>query len=178
MSDGSERMWAPWRMEYIEAKKPAGCPFCEISVAPVEARRNLLTLDVQTYTQVVLNAYPFAAGHTLVMPRRHLSDLAELTDDEHTELFSTLRKTVAVVRAALKPEGVNVGFNLGKAAGAGIADHLHAHVVPRWNGDTNFMPVLADVRVMPEMLDRTWEKLAPYFAVTAPGAVPAAEPRP
>lgn len=156
------QMWAPWRMEYILAKKDASCIFCEFP------RRNSheddLVLAVREHAFVCLNKYPFAAGHLLVVPRKHVSSLSELSDEESDALFRLLRACVARLGEALSPEGTNVGFNLGKAAGAGIAEHLHAHVVPRWVGDTNFMPVIADVRAMPEYLARTHAKLSPFFA--------------
>lgn len=156
----ADQLWAPWRMEYIFGEKTDRCVFCDaLSGAP--AKR---VLAAQPHAFVILNKYPFAAGHLLVVPRRHVSDLAELADDEADALFRLLRASVARLRSAVSPQGLNVGFNLGKAAGAGIAEHMHAHVVPRWNGDTNFMPILADLRVMPEHLDATFDRLAPHFA--------------
>jgi ATP adenylyltransferase len=113
---------------------------------------------------VCLNRYPFAASHLLVLPRRHVSNLEDLAPGEYDALLRLVRDATTRVKSVTRPDGVNLGFNLGKAAGAGIAEHLHAHLVPRWNGDTNFMPVLADVRVMPEMLDESWRRLAPAFA--------------
>lgn len=149
-------------MDYILGPKGGECIFCAF---PERAtHREDLVLTVTPHAFVVLNRYPFAAGHLLVVPRRHVADLAELTDEASDALFRLLRTSVARLRDAARPDGVNVGFNLGKAAGAGIAEHLHAHVVPRWDGDTNFMPVLGDVRVMPEHLDATWQRLAPHFA--------------
>jgi len=157
-------MWAPWRMEYILADTSAGgCLFCDLRATPRAAWREKLVLAVDEYVLVCLNRYPFAAGHLLVVPRRHAGDFAGLEAAEYDALMRALRTTLARLREAMRPEGVNLGFNLGKVAGAGIAEHLHAHLVPRWGGDTNFMPVLADVRVMPEYLDATWERLAPHF---------------
>ncbi len=156
MADETKNLWAPWRMEYILGPKGGACVFCE-------AAEDLLLVS-RPNAFVCLNKYPFAAGHLLVVPKRHVSDLAELSDAEADDLFRLVRASVARLKRALSPEGVNVGLNLGKAAGAGIAEHLHAHVVPRWGGDTNFMPVVADVRVMPEYLDQSWERLAPAFA--------------
>jgi ATP adenylyltransferase len=154
-------MWAPWRMEYILGPKDASCIFC--SFPQRNSHREDLVLVVEEHAFVCLNKYPFAAGHLLVVPRRHVSSLSDLDDAEADALFRLLRKSVARLTETLHPEGVNVGFNLGKAAGAGIAEHLHAHVVPRWVGDTNFMPVVADVRVMPEYLEQTYDKLVPLF---------------
>jgi ATP adenylyltransferase len=116
------------------------------------------------HAQVMLNRYPFAAAHLLVIPHKHTSALEELDDEEHDALFRLVRATVVRLKRAVKCEGLNVGLNLGAPAGAGIAEHLHVHVVPRWSGDTNFMPVLADVRVVPQALDATRAHLAPYFA--------------
>lgn len=163
-----ERLWAPWRMEYILGEnKPEGCIFCSFARPSEDGRaeraREDLVLAVEEHAFVCLNRYPFTAGHTMVVPRRHVADPSELSDVENAALFGLVRRAVAATRAALRCEGLNVGMNLGKVAGAGIADHLHVHVVPRWGGDTNFMPVLADVRVMPQHLDETWQRLAPQF---------------
>jgi ATP adenylyltransferase len=160
----SERLWAPWRMEYILGPKGGACIFCDFAAAPPESYREKLVLLVQEHALVCLNKYPFAASHLLVAPRRHVSDLAGLSADEYDATMRLVRETVARLRAATHAEGVNVGMNLGKAAGAGIEEHLHAHAVPRWSGDSNFMPVLADVRVMVEHLDDSWKRLAPLFA--------------
>lgn len=160
----STPLWAPWRMEYILGKGAKTCVFCDFAAHDAAHRREDLVLAVQAHALVCLNRYPFTTSHVLVVPRRHLADLGELGEEEATAFFRLLRETVARVRAAVRPDGVNVGMNLGKAAGAGIADHLHAHVVPRWSGDTNFMPVIADVRVMPEYLSEAYDKLLPHFA--------------
>ena len=150
-----ENLWAPWRMEYILGPKGGECVFCEPSD---------LLLAQRASAFVCLNKYPFAAGHLLVVPTRHVSGLEELEPAEADEFFRLLRESVARLRDAIRPDGVNVGMNLGKAAGAGIAEHLHAHVVPRWNGDTNFMPVIADMRVMPQYLQDTKKRLSPHFS--------------
>jgi ATP adenylyltransferase len=165
----SEVLWAPWRMEYILGPKAGVCIFCDFAAAPPEAYRSKLVLLVQEHALVCLNRYPFGASHLLVVPKRHVADLASLAAEEYDATMRLLRETVARVQAATGAKALNVGMNLGQAAGAGIADHLHAHVVPRWPGDTNFMPVLADVRVMPQYLDETWQLLAPFFA-DLPGA--------
>src|ERR1700735_3537408 len=154
-------MWAPWRMEYILGSKQGACVFCDLSTTPPSTYREKVVLGVQTHACVCLNRYPFAASHLLVLPRRHVADLEQLSGEEYDALMHLLRDATVRLKKVAHTGGVNLGFNLGKAAGAGIADHLHAHVVPRWDGDTNFMPVLADVRVMPEMLDQTWAKLRP-----------------
>jgi ATP adenylyltransferase len=157
-------MWAPWRMSYILGDKQGACIFCDFAASPREAYREKLVLLVQPHALVCLNRYPFAVSHVLVAPRRHVADLGDLPTEEYVALMELVRATAQRVRSATRAEGLNVGLNLGKAAGAGIADHLHAHVVPRWSGDVNFMPVLADVRVMPEYLDESWRRLAPLFA--------------
>jgi ATP adenylyltransferase len=160
----SDRLWAPWRMQYILGPKSAQCIFCDFATAPPSQYREKLILAVLPQALVCLNRYPFAPHHLLVAPRRHVADFGELTPEEYDALQRLVRTAVERVRRATRAEGVNVGFNLGAAAGAGIADHLHGHVVPRWHGDTNFMPVLAEVRVIPEHLDASWSFLAPLFA--------------
>jgi len=165
-------MWAPWRMEYILGDKQGACIFCDFASAPPSAYREKLVLLVQAHALVCLNRYPFGAGHLLVAPRRHVSNLGDLPESEYDATMRLVREVTTRVKSATGADGINVGFNLGKAAGAGIAEHLHAHVVPRWNGDVNFMPALAEVRVMPEHLDATWLRLAPLFA-DLPGRHPA-----
>jgi ATP adenylyltransferase len=159
----AERIWAPWRMEYILGPKSGPCIFCEFPARPVERYREDLVLVVQAHAYVCLNRYPFTAGHVLVCPRRHASEMTELPPEEYAAFMELVRATVTCLRVAMQPDGFNVGINLGKASGAGIADHLHAHIVPRWVGDQNFMPVVGDTRVMPEHLDATWLRLRPAF---------------
>jgi ATP adenylyltransferase len=151
-------------MEYVLSKKEGGCIFCQYAAAdePGFAEAGILVANDHAY--VVLNRYPFAAGHLLVVPRRHQAELDDLDDREHDALFRLVRDATSRLRKAVSAEGVNVGINLGKAAGAGIGEHLHIHVVPRWEGDTNFMPVVADVRVMPQHLAATYHHLYPFFA--------------
>ncbi|MCU0657284.1 MAG: HIT domain-containing protein [Polyangiaceae bacterium] len=171
----SSQLWAPWRMEYIlKPKGHGGCVFCEYASHGPEQAREDLVLHQGTLAYVVLNRYPFAAGHLMVIPRRHCSDLTELTDEERCALFDLVSQSCARLRRAVRADGLNVGINLGASAGAGIAEHLHVHIVPRWPGDTNFMPVLADVRVMPQALDATWSHLAPFFADLPGQGLPAA----
>ncbi len=161
----SERLWAPWRMEYIEGPKGGGhCIFCDFASAPTTLYREKLVLVVQPYALICLNRYPFAAGHLLIAPRRHAADLAQLPSDEFAATMTLTREAVARLSRVTKAHGMNVGLNLGSAAGAGIADHLHVHAVPRWTGDSNFMPVLADIRIMPEYLDQSWQRLVEAFA--------------
>ena len=172
-------LWAPWRMEYILGQgKRAGCFFCEHPAAgPAKMRENLV-LVAQPHALVCLNRYPFTTSHLLVAPRRHVADPADLSDEEYAALMTLLRESMIRLRRVVSCEAMNVGFNVGKAAGAGVADHLHGHLVPRWNGDTNFMPVISDVRVMPEYLDEAWLRLYPAFADLPGERAPAPEPAP
>jgi ATP adenylyltransferase len=160
-------LWAPWRMEFIRAEKPKGCIFCEFPAAPPSQDRANLLVHRSTHAFTCLNRYPYNSGHLMVIPRPHVSDLGALAADAHADLQDELRRAVAVVRKVYAPEGMNVGMNLGKAAGAGIADHLHWHVVPRWVGDNNFMPVMADQRVVVEALDEAWARLSAGFAAAS-----------
>jgi ATP adenylyltransferase len=154
-------LWAPWRMAYVGgAKTVSGCIFCDATEGDP---RDRLLLGTSAASLVMLNRYPYASGHLMVAPRRHTASLPDLPAAEHADLAETLRRALASLDAAVHPEGFNVGMNLGACAGAGVKDHLHWHVVPRWTGDTNFMPVLADLRVMPEHLLATWERLRPAF---------------
>lgn len=168
----SAPLWAPWRMEYVLGPKQKDrCVFCFEEGTPTEELHARLVVARTADTIVMLNRYPFAAGHLLVIPRRHVDGLEQLNDTEHTELFRVVRETVTRLRSAVKCEGLNVGLNLGAAAGAGIAEHLHAHVVPRWSGDTNFMPVVGATRVIPQALDETRQHLERFFA-DLPGREP------
>ncbi len=157
------QLWAPWRMEYIRGAKEQGCIFCKYPAEDASKHRERLLLCKRSEAFVMLNRYPFASAHVMVIPNRHVSDLSELSRDEHAALFELVRDACGVLQKAVNAEGLNVGLNLGAAAGAGIAEHLHVHIVPRWRGDLNFMPVIADVRVMPEALDATWARLEPLF---------------
>ncbi len=154
-------LWAPWRMAYIEGARGEGCLFCD---KPREAddRRNLI-LYRGPLTYVVMNLYPYANGHLMIVPYRHCADLRQLSPEESLEIMQAAQRSTQVLQRAFRAEGFNIGFNLGKVAGAGIAEHVHLHVVPRWVGDTNFMPVLADTKVMPEYLEVGYEKLYPFF---------------
>ncbi|MDX6547618.1 MAG: adenylyltransferase [Gaiellales bacterium] len=153
----TERLWAPWRLEYVaSAGDQSGCIFCD---KPGLSDDEALIVHRGERAFVLLNLYPYAGGHVMVAPYRHLALPGELDEDERAEMWHLLDHSVAALTTAFAPQGFNCGMNLGRAAGAGIEGHLHLHVVPRWSGDTNFMPVLADVRVMPEHLSRTLEKL-------------------
>ncbi|MBJ6726766.1 HIT family protein [Geomesophilobacter sediminis] len=153
-----ERLWAPWRIQYITGEKPAGCVFCI-----KDDNREKLVLQRTEHVRILLNRYPYCNGHLLVAPVRHTASFDELSDCEMLELFRGMARCRSVLSRALAAEGFNIGMNLGKVAGAGVEDHLHFHVVPRWNGDTNFIAVNADVRVLPEALYSTFDKLLPFF---------------
>lgn len=151
-------MWAPWRMEYILGKKDEGCIFCRAL-----SDQDNLTLYKGKVTMVVMNKYPYINGHLLVAPTRHLSLLEQLSKNEMGDLLETVEKSVGILKKVMNPDGFNVGLNLGKVAGAGVEEHLHFHIVPRWFGDTNALTVFADVRVIPEHLQATCNNLKPYF---------------
>ena len=157
-----KQLWAPWRMAYIDgASKDEGCIFCTL---PRQSDlRAALVLAQTEQTVVMMNKYPYNNGHLLLAPKRHENDLARLPTDEFIDLNETLRRALEIVRAVLQPGGVNLGMNLGKCSGAGIEAHLHWHIVPRWEGDTNFMPVLGETRVMPQHLLDSYDRLQPHF---------------
>lgn len=155
--DQMEYIWAPWRIEYIEKPKGNGCILCQ---KPKEAldEANLILYRGQ-YNFIMLNAFPYNPGHLMVAPYRHSANLGGLSNQEVTEHFHLIKKSTGLLSAVLKPAGFNIGINIGKAAGAGIEDHLHTHVVPRWQGDTNFMPILSNTKVTSEALAATYRKL-------------------
>jgi ATP adenylyltransferase len=156
-------LWAPWRIEYITGPKDGECIFCTAATAR-NADPAHEPLDRTEHCLTILNAYPYAPGHVMVAPVRHVGALEALSDEELLETMQLARRSILAIRKAMTPAGFNVGFNLGKVAGAGIADHLHLHVVPRWDGDTNFMPVLADTNVIPQALEATHDVLAEALA--------------
>ena len=152
-------LWAPWRLEYIaQADEQQGCVFCIEATDDLPAAE-ALRVQAGTSALVLLNKFPYSSGHLMVAPRRHVGTLAELTDDEALEIHRLAVHGVDALDRVYGPGGFNLGWNLGRIAGAGIADHVHLHVVPRWAGDTNFMPVLADVKVIPEHLLETRDRL-------------------
>ncbi len=151
-------------MEYILKPKGGSCVFCDYAHAEPATLRTCLVLAATPHAYVVMNRYPFASGHLLVVPKQHASALEALAPAAHDELFGLVRESCVRLKRAVRAQGLNVGLNLGEAAGAGIAEHLHVHIVPRWHGDTNFMPVFAEVRVVPQHLDETYAQLAPFFA--------------
>ena len=149
-----ERLWAPWRMEYIEGPNDDECIFC--------ARREYVVAEGERCF-VMLNAYPYTNGHVMVSPYEHVPSLEQLDDATLLELMTLVRRSLGAIRGAYGPEGFNIGVNQGKVAGAGIEEHVHVHVVPRWGGDTNFMPVTGGVRVLPQSLEESHSKLAAEF---------------
>jgi ATP adenylyltransferase len=158
-----ERLWTPWRRAFIEGgdKRSGECFLCAIA-AEHDDRGNLVLLRAER-AFVLLNLYPYNSGHLLVAPFTHTGDLATLDPCIANDLTHLTQRCVGALQQAYTPEGFNVGMNLGKPAGAGVPDHLHVHVVPRWTGDTNFMPILAETKVLPETLDQTYERLKPLF---------------
>jgi ATP adenylyltransferase len=156
-----DQLWAPWRLSYVASSpKSADDPGCFIcrGLAASDDRANLIALRT-AHSTVILNRFPYNNGHLLVAPLAHKGELSELTDDEMLDLQQVLRRMIGLLSEAMRPDGYNVGLNLGRVAGAGLPGHLHWHIVPRWNGDTNFMPVLADVKVIPQSLDALYELL-------------------
>jgi ATP adenylyltransferase len=149
-------------MAFISGPRSPGCIFCDLPRRD-DARESLVLARTRA-SVVILNKYPYASAHLLIAPRRHAADLDRLPPAERSDLAETLRRSITILRRELAAEGINVGLNLGRAAGAGIDDHLHWHVVPRWVGDNNFMPALASVRVIPQHLLDTWDRLRPSFA--------------
>ena len=157
-----KQLWAPWRMDYIDAgAKDEGCIFCT-KYREVDSRSALVLAQTE-HTVVMMNKYPYNNGHLLIAPKLHENDPIQLSSAAFIELNEVLRKAVEVVRQTFNPGGINVGMNLGKCAGAGIEAHLHWHIVPRWEGDTNFMPVLGETRVMPQHLLASFDRLQPRF---------------
>lgn len=152
-----EVLWAPWRMAYIGGPRPSGCIFCNARDTS-DARGSLILQHEPAL--VMLNRFPYANGHLMVAPSRHTADFAAMPLDELHAVMEVVQQTAARMREVFHPDGMNIGINLGAAAGAGVADHLHWHLVPRWFGDTNFMATIADAKVMNEHLEATWEKLA------------------
>lgn len=156
-----ELIWAPWRMEYIRMDKPDTCILCEKPGEDNDVANYILLRE--THSFIMLNCYPYNPGHLLVAPYRHVSSLEELSDAERKEHFDMVSRSVAVLREVFHPAGLNIGMNIGTVAGAGIADHIHTHIVPRWQGDSNFMPIVADTRVLPESLAETYRQLQGWF---------------
>ena len=160
-------LWSPWRMQYILGPKPDECVFCLPSEEGKDKERLVLYRGQTAF--VVLNKYPYNSGHLLIVPFRHTMEYCSLTKEESSELFILSQLCVTALKKVSSPQGFNLGFNLGGAAGAGIKGHLHMHVVPRWNGDSSFIAVLGETRTLPEHLDATFLRLKPIFdALTSP----------
>ena len=163
-----ERLWSPWRHVYVtRTATPGGCVFCD-ALTHDEGRALLVHETRSCY--VILNLYPYNSGHLMVVPRRHIGTLAAVTPEELAEIAALTRLGEMALTEAYAPQGINVGMNLGRPAGAGVVDHLHVHLVPRWNGDTNFMSIVGQVRVLPEELPRTADRLRPIFNRLAGGS--------
>ena len=156
-----ERIWAPWRIEYILMEKPEGCILCEKPEEDKDEQNYILYRGDKNF--IILNSYPYNPGHLMVAPYRHTGNLEELTEEERNEHFEMVSRAIRALREAFNPGGFNIGANIGKVAGTGIDDHFHSHIVPRWQGDTNYVPVLADVRVVPQALAETYQKLKGKF---------------
>jgi ATP adenylyltransferase len=154
-------IWAPWRIEYIRAAKPTGCILCDKPKEDKDAENYILYRGKHNF--IMLNAYPYNPAHLLIAPYRHTASMEELNDIERNEHFKLVSRSIVVLKEVLKPAGFNTGSNLGRVAGAGIEDHFHSHVVPRWQGDTNYVTVLGDIRVVPQALADTYQTLAGKF---------------
>ena len=162
-----EKLWSPWRSQYIDSfkdeSKKNGCLFCKmINLNPTDENNLLIAKGKNTFT--VLNLYPYNNGHLMVVPNRHTDDFITFTDQENLEIMAELQKASAALKQIYNPEGFNIGANLGRVSGAGIDEHIHFHIVPRWNGDTNFMPVLGEVKVISQDLIVTKKKLIDAYS--------------
>ncbi len=152
-----KNLWAPWRIKYILNKKDKNCIFCQKSQENKDEKNYIIWRGQLGF--IIMNIFPYNNGHLMVAPYRHVAEPSGLKENELLEMMLLLRKSIEVLKKVLKPDGFNIGINLGKIAGAGVEDHFHIHIVPRWLGDTNFMPVIADTKVMPEHLRETYKKL-------------------
>ncbi|TAK35195.1 MAG: HIT domain-containing protein [Chloroflexota bacterium] len=156
-----DTLWTPWRMAYILGDKPEGCVLCD---KPRDDRdRDNLLLHRGRHCYVIMNLFPYNPGHLLIAPYKHTASFEQLDQETIVEATTLLSASMGILRAAVSPHGFNVGMNIGKVAGAGIDEHVHMHIVPRWGGDTNFMPVISDTRVVPEALASTYDHLLPFF---------------
>jgi ATP adenylyltransferase len=167
-------LWAPWRMEYIMSDKSKDCIFCIGKDEAQDKEKGILYRSNHAY--VILNRYPYNNGHLMVSPFQHSSKLEEVDEATGQDMFWLLQRSLEILRKSLRPDGFNIGVNLGRVAGAGIEAHLHVHIVPRWNGDTNFLPVVGEVRVISEALQTSYENLYPYFRELRKKPVPAGYP--
>jgi ATP adenylyltransferase len=153
-----KHLWAPWRMEYLQIGQESGCILCQKPREDNDVANFILYRGQHNF--IILNAFPYNPGHLMVAPFRHTANLQDLTDEEAKEHFDIIKKGLGLLKEELKPTGFNIGLNLGKVAGAGIVEHIHTHIVPRWQGDTNFMPVLSDTKVISEAVTSTYRKLS------------------
>jgi ATP adenylyltransferase len=156
-----KQLWAPWRMPYLKETQPKGCIFCSKSRQSDDRTNLILYRGRRAF--VMMNLYPYSNGHLLVSPYRHLRSIEDLDPATLTDLMRAAQRSLKALRQVFKPDAFNLGINQGREAGAGIESHVHLHIVPRWNGDTNFMPVLTDTRVIPEHLESSYDKLRPLF---------------
>ncbi len=158
-----QHLWAPWRMEFIKGPKPSGCFFCEAAAADPADDQTHLVLARTNLSLAVLNRFPYNNGHLMVAPKAHLANLEDLPAATATDVTALSQRSLRVLREVLSPQGFNLGINAGKIAGAGVADHVHQHIVPRWDGDTNFMPVIAETKVLNEYLTTSYQELRAGF---------------
>ena len=160
-----KQLWAPWRMEYIGGEQRPGCFICRAIEDPSDPDAALVVWRPEAAI-VLLNKFPYNPGHAVIAPVAHVASFENLDDEQSLAVMRAIQRTLAVIRTTMKPDGFNVGANLGRPAGAGVPDHVHVHVVPRWNGDTNFMAVIDDVKIVNEALGQTADKLKRAFAAT------------
>jgi ATP adenylyltransferase len=156
-----KQLWAPWRMEYIKSEKSDECIFCVLPSSQDDEKNRILFRG--KYSFVIMNIFPYNCAHLMVSPYRHIDCVTEQNDSERFEVNQLTQECIKILKTVSEPDGFNIGYNIGKAAGAGYDEHIHCHIVPRWSGDTNFMPVIGDVKVHPEHLLSTYEKLQPHF---------------
>ena len=158
-----KQLWAPWRMEYVKSEKSNECIFCSLPKENNDTQNYILHRGQSAF--IIMNIFPYNSAHVMVSPFRHIGCLTEQDGDESKEMNHLTHRSIEIMRAVINPEGFNVGYNIGKAAGAGYDEHIHCHIVPRWTGDTNFMPVLGETKVHPEHLNTTYKKLLPHFKI-------------
>ena len=159
-----EYVWSPWRLAYVTGTSSAtGCIFCDATDLQAKPDRDALVLARGRVSYAILNLYPYNSGHLMIVPNRHFGSLADATTEELVEMMRFTRDAEVALREAYQPQGINVGINIGRPAGAGIIDHIHIHLVPRWTGDTNFMSVFGNTRVLPEDLSESAKRLKPIF---------------
>ncbi len=161
-----ETVWAPWRMAYILSEKDRQCFFCQKLREPARDAANYVVYRGKE-AFALLNIYPYNNGHLMIAPYAHVSTLTALNSEQLLELFDITRRCEQALREAMRPEGFNIGINVGKVAGAGVEDHLHIHIVPRWNGDTNYMTTISETRVIPQQLEDAYKLIVPYFTENA-----------